>query len=235
MRRIFLTLVLLGLLVLLFSARSKPVGQPQGMAQSVTPDAVSPAGSPVNPTPTPAPEGQTQNLVQTPNPTTTDPDLAVFTSDAFKQTELARRWAEQGVAEADIASALRKLRNRGFSGSSLRDPALVAQFLPARNVRPVMVESIALPATAPAGQPVPFSVNARFPSPAYQFESWNIQSTGTTVTVRPVGTLSADPVASVVVPVKLEGALPGLDAGRYNVRFEAIGDPVERSLSVQSR
>lgn len=233
MWRILLLLALLGILALAFFGRSKPVGQVHDPAQPVT---SAPAQPPEDrTTPPPTPQIVQPNPAGTTSTVTTDADLAVFTTEAFKKTELARRWNEQGVTEADLAAALQKLRNRGFSGASLRDPALVAQFLPARNVRPVMVESIALPATAPAGQPVPFSVNAQFPSPAYQFESWAIQSTGTTVTVRPVGTRSADPVASVVVPVTLEGALPALDTGLYTIRFEAIGDPVERSLSVQSR
>jgi hypothetical protein len=40
-------------------------------------------------------------------------------------------------------------------------------------------------------------------------------------------------VAAVVVPANLEGSLPALPPGQYTVRFEAIGEPMEKMLTVQ--
>lgn len=162
-----------------------------------------------------------------------DPDLGVFLTDAFNRTQVHQRWTAQGVTETDIASALETMKKKGFSGAQLRDPNLVGQFLPARNIEPVFVEEITLPVSVSPNQPVSFSVKASFPSPAYTFEKWEIRRDGTRVTVRPVGSRTPDPVAAVVVPVELEGNLPGLDPGDYVVRFEAIGEPVERVLKVQ--
>lgn len=157
----------------------------------------------------------------------------LFSSPAFKQTEIARRWAAQGVTDTDIASAIHTLRQRGFEGNSLCDPALVQQFLPARIVRPFYLDSIELPETVAAGQPVPFTVHVNMPSPAYRFDRWEIRVEGSTVIVRPIGTRSADPVAAVVVPAQFTGELPGMEPGERVIRFEAIGEPVERTLRVQ--
>lgn len=162
-----------------------------------------------------------------------DPDLAVFLSDDFKRTSVHERWVGQGVTDDDLASALAWMKDQGFTGAQLRDPALVSQFLPARNTEPVFVEEISLPATAAAGQPVPFTVKANFPSPAYTFEKWEIRPDGARIVVRPVGSKVGTPVAAVIVPVSLEGSIPGLSPGEYVVRFEAIGEPVEKNLTVQ--
>jgi hypothetical protein len=40
-------------------------------------------------------------------------------------------------------------------------------------------------------------------------------------------------VASVVVPVDLRGEIPALSAGDYLIRFEAIGEPIEKELAVR--
>ena len=168
-----------------------------------------------------------------PDESSPETDLAVFTSDEFRQTEIHRRWKAQGVTDKDITQALASLRDQGFSGVSLRDPALVAQFLPARNITPVYIDRIDLTDHATANAPVPFHLQANFPSPAYAFESWEISRTGSVVTVKPKGHRRAEPVASVVVPVQLDGALPGLPAGSYTIRFEAIGSPFEFPLTVQ--
>jgi hypothetical protein len=168
-----------------------------------------------------------------PAPTSADPDLAVFLSDDFRKTSTSERWRKSGVTDADLALAVGMMRDRGFSGAQLRDPSLVGQFLPARNIEPVYIESIELPGTAAPNRPVPFRVAANFPSPAFTFEEWDIRQEGSDVFVRPVGSRSAGPVAAVVVPANLEGSLPALPPGQYTVRFEAIGEPMEKMLTVQ--
>jgi hypothetical protein len=161
-----------------------------------------------------------------------DRDLATFLDPSFAATETARRWKKYGVGDSDIAAALERMRQRGFSGAQLRDAGLVEQFLPARNIEPVFLRSVAMPTNAAAGAPVPFTVRASFPTPAHSFERWDIAVEGTTVTVRPVGSRSADPAAAVVVPVDLTGELPPLSPGQYHVRFAAIGEPIEKTLSI---
>ena len=162
-----------------------------------------------------------------------DPDLAVFQSADFKRTSVHERWVGQDVTDADIGAALAWMKDQGFTGAQLRDPSLVSQFLPAHNIEPVYVDEISLPATAAAGQPVPFTVKANFPSPAYTFEKWEIRPDGARIVVRPVGSKVGTPVAAVIVPVSLDGSIPGLSPGDYTVRFEAIGEPVERQLTIR--
>lgn len=155
-----------------------------------------------------------------------DVDREFFTSDSFRQTGIFQRWQQQGVTDEDMTVALRTMKLRGFEGPSLRDPALVGQFLPARNITPVQLQALDMPAMASAGKPVPFKLAAQFPSPAYSFSSWDIVTDHEMIRVRPVGHRQAGPVASVVVPVELEGLLPGLPAGTYTVRLEGIGTPL---------
>ncbi|MBU0677507.1 MAG: hypothetical protein KJ626_05265 [Verrucomicrobia bacterium] len=170
--------------------------------------------------------------------TETDSDIAAYPElDAFEpgffETSLYVKWEKEGVTRADLASAVRLLKAQGFEGLKLQDPNLIAQFLPYRNIEPAYVDSITVEETVDAGQPVAFQMSANYPDPSYVFERWEIEEDAGVITVRMVGSKTGNPVAAVVVPVELEGEIPALAAGEYTVRFVAIGEPIEKNLSVR--
>lgn len=162
-----------------------------------------------------------------------DSDTAALLSPDFKSTTIYERWHDSGVTDDDVSAALVMMKERGFSGAQLRDAALISQFLPARNIQPVYVENFSLPSAAQAGQPVEFALEASYPSPAYTFDRWDIRYESSVVVIRPIGSRSAEPVASVLIPVTLKGTLSDLKPGTYTVRLEAIGAPIEKQLHIE--
>lgn len=132
-----------------------------------------------------------------------------------------------------IAQAIDRMRTHGHSGQSLMDPNLIAQFLPREHIAPAYVTGIDLPASIAVGQPAGFTVRANFPDPSYSFDSWEIAQSNSMVVVRMVGGRTGEAVGAVVVPVELTGELPGLSPGDYVIRFQALGNPVDRTLHVE--
>jgi len=151
----------------------------------------------------------------------------------FGKTAIAREWVGQGVTVDDVHTALDQMRTDGATEGQLKDPGLIGQLLPRRNIEPAYLDDVDMPAEIAAGASVAFVVSANYPDPSYQFTSWEIERKADVIEVRMKGEKRVGNVAAVVVPVELEGALPGLVAGEYKVLFSGLGEPIERSLTVQ--
>ena len=162
-----------------------------------------------------------------------DPVAYPMLVPAFFETRIAKEWLRQGVTVEDIQKATDRLREQGLSGPALLDPGLIGQFLPAREIQPVYIKKVNLPPNALSGVPIPFLVEANFPDPSFIFDRWNVILDGSVIVLEPIGSKSGNPVAAIVVPVDLEGELPGLPPGDYTIRVTGLGTEIEASLSVQ--
>lgn len=144
---------------------------------------------------------------------------------------IAKYWLDQeGITSEDIRLTVEKLRREGVPEHVLRDPGMVRQRLPRRNVHAVRVGTLQLPTSAPADEPVPFTLSGALPDPSYAFTHFDIQREDDRIVIRPLGQTSGDPAPGIEVPVELSGTLPTLPPGSYRVEYP--GMPSEQPLLI---
>lgn len=151
----------------------------------------------------------------------------------FRETAIYKAWRARGVTDEDIRTAVLLMREAGADARQLRDPNLIDQRLPARDIPAVAFKEIILPQTVAAGAVVPFSVSGVFPDPSYRFEEWVVVQADGVTEIEPRGMKSAETVSAVEVPVSLDGVIGPFKTGETVVVFKGIGQPVQRTIRVE--
>lgn len=238
-------LALLWLMPALIRKETNPDGgmlvtnQPAPVSVVVPTPAAPVVASTATPTPTPAsvqaPSALTPTPAVVPSPVlpagANTPSAPPVPLDA---SPVAAYWQEQyGITAEDIRQTLDRLRAEGVPDHILRDAGAVFVHLPRRNIHAVTIGTLDLPATATAGEPVPYRLTGRLPDASHAFTHLQVTRIDDRLVLQPLGTRSGEPAPGIEVPVELDGALDPLPAGRYRIEYPGQPDTEERFLTVE--
>lgn len=142
---------------------------------------------------------------------------------SFALTLIAKKWMEEeGYTLAELAEAEQKARDAGLS-QELINYGEVRRFLPPRYMNSVQIDTVSVPKTVKAGEPIPFTVRGRTPGEGFEFLRFNTVVQGPIVRINPLGFTREPTEGAMTAPVTLEGTLDPLPPGEYKFFVPELG------------